>query len=98
MAESTLSKISWTEFRPDQRRLVTGAALTGAGMLLAAAGVGVLVYELARAGRSWTGSWSMPPAELASRTLHQAQTAAQSAAQAGRDAWGSYEESPLRRR
>ncbi|MFJ8821350.1 hypothetical protein ACIREE_06160 [Streptomyces sp. NPDC102467] len=98
MAESTLSKISWTEFRPERRRLVAGAALTGAGMLVATAGVGVLVYELARAGRTWTGSWGVPPAELASRTMHQAQTAAQSAAQAGRDAWSSYEESPLRRR
>jgi hypothetical protein len=94
MAESTFSKISWTEFRPDQRRLVTGAALTGAGMLVAAAGVGVLVYELARAGRTWTGGWEVPPTELAARALHQAQ----SAAQAGRDAWASYQESPVRSR
>ncbi|MCQ4212238.1 MULTISPECIES: hypothetical protein [Streptomyces] len=95
MADSTLSKISWTEFRPDQRRLVTGAALTGLGMLTAAAGVGVLVFELARAGRTWTGAWEVPPAELASRALHQAQSAAQSAAQAGREAWTSYQESPV---
>ncbi|MCX4644713.1 hypothetical protein ACWGDS_30940 [Streptomyces sp. NPDC055059] len=88
MAESTFSKISWTEFRPDQRRLTTGAALTGAGMLVSAAGVGLLVFELVRAGRSWTGSWEVSPGELASRTLHQAQTAAQ----AGRDAWRTYEE------
>ncbi|NEB78872.1 hypothetical protein G3I40_27165 [Streptomyces sp. SID14478] len=91
MAESTLSKISWSEFRPDQRRLVTGAAMTGVGMLVAAAGVGIMVYEVARAGRTWTGGWEVPPAELASRALHQAQ----SAAQAGREAWASYQESPL---
>ncbi|MGX1671350.1 hypothetical protein [Streptomyces sp. NPDC055400] len=88
MAESTFSKISWTEFRPDQGRLTTGAALTGAGMLVAAAGVGLLVFELVRAGRTWTSSWEVPPGELAARTLHQAQTAAQ----AGRDAWRTYEE------
>ncbi|MZD08470.1 hypothetical protein GTW43_25820 [Streptomyces sp. SID5785] len=93
MAESTFSKISWTEFRPDQRRLTVGAALTGLGMLTAAAGVGVLVFELARAGRTWTGSWETPPAELAQRALHQAQAAAQSAAQAGRDTWQTYQES-----
>ncbi|MFJ9035094.1 hypothetical protein ACIRF8_00675 [Streptomyces sp. NPDC102406] len=92
MAESTLSKISWTEFRPDRRRLVTGAALAGAGMLVAAAGAAVLTYELVRAGRTWTGGWQVPPAELASRAFHQAQ----SAAQAGRDAWTSYQESPVR--
>ncbi|MEU6847698.1 hypothetical protein ABZ930_38145 [Streptomyces sp. NPDC046716] len=92
MADSTFSKISWTEFRPDQRRLTVGAGLTGAGMLVAAAGVGVLVYELARAGRSWTGSWEVPPAELAQRALRQAQTAATSASRAGKDAWNSYEE------
>ncbi|MFI7342432.1 hypothetical protein ACIBUY_31375 [Streptomyces sp. NPDC050085] len=97
MADSTLSKISLTEFRPDQRRLVTGAVLTGVGMLAAAAGVGVLVYELARAGRTWTGSWEVPPTELASRAFHQAQTAAQSAAHAGRDAWSSYQETPVTR-
>ncbi|MFD8571234.1 hypothetical protein [Streptomyces sp. NPDC057694] len=92
MADSTFSKISWTEFRPDQRRLSVGAGLTGVGMLVAAAGVGVLVYELARAGRSWTGSWEVPPTELASRALRQAQTAAQTATKAGRDAWTTYEE------
>ncbi|MGW6139962.1 hypothetical protein ACWFRM_02665 [Streptomyces sp. NPDC055144] len=97
MAESTFSKISWTEFRPDQRRLAVGALLAGAGMLVATAGVGVLVYELARAGRNWTGSWEVPPTEMASRAFHQAQTAAQSAAQAGREAWTSYQESPVQR-
>ncbi|WP_406105750.1 hypothetical protein OG698_25945 [Streptomyces sp. NBC_01003] len=97
MAESTFSKISWTEFRPDQGRLTIGAALTGAGMLIGAAGVGLLVFELVRAGRNWTGTWEVPPTKLASRTFHQAQTAAQSAAQAGREAWTSYEESPVPR-
>ncbi|MFF2504995.1 hypothetical protein ACFVTY_16685 [Streptomyces sp. NPDC058067] len=92
MAESTFSKISWTEFHPDQRRLATGAALTGLGMLISAAGAGLLVYELARAGRTWTGSWDVHPTELASRTLHQAQAAAQSAKRAGREAWQSYDE------
>jgi hypothetical protein len=92
MAESAFSKISWTEFRPDQRRLAVGAALTGLGMLTAAAGVGVLVYEMARAGRTWTGGWDTPPAEMASRAFHQAQAAAQSAAQAGRSTWQTYQE------
>lgn len=92
MAESTLSKISWTEFRPDQRRLAAGAVLTGVGMLTAVAGVGVLVYELARAGRTWTGGWDVPPAEVAQRAFRQAQSAATSASRAGRDAWASYEE------
>ncbi|MER7201390.1 hypothetical protein CG723_24990 [Streptomyces sp. CB01635] len=91
MAESTFSKISWTEFRPDQGRLTTGAVLTGAGMLIGAAGVGLLVFELVRAGRTWTSSWEVPPGEMASRTLHQAQ----SAVQAGREAWTSYQESPV---
>ncbi|MCX4828499.1 hypothetical protein OG746_07150 [Streptomyces sp. NBC_01016] len=92
MADSTLSKISWTEFRPDRRRLGAGAVLTGIGTLTAMAGVGVLVYELARAGRSWTGSWDVPPSELAARTLHQAQAAATSATRAGRDTWQSFSE------
>ncbi|MEB8339838.1 hypothetical protein [Streptomyces endophyticus] len=92
MADSTLSKISWTEFRPDRRRLTAGAALTGVGTLTAMAGVGVLVYELARAGRSWTGSWEVPPSELATRALHQAQAVATSATRAGRDTWKSYQE------
>ncbi|MET9495578.1 hypothetical protein [Streptomyces sp. NPDC006552] len=92
MAESTLRTISLSDFRPDRRRLVTGAVVTGAGMLVAAAGVGVLAYELFRAGRTWTSAWQVPPAVLASRALHQAQ----SAAQAGRDAWTSYQETPVR--
>ncbi|GAA1350413.1 hypothetical protein [Streptomyces beijiangensis] len=86
---NSVSKISWTEFRPQQRTLATGAVLTGLGALTATVGIGVLVYELARAGRNWTGTWDVPPAELAARTLHQAQNAAQSAAQAGRDSWRS---------
>ncbi|MFI0241591.1 hypothetical protein [Streptomyces sp. NPDC016845] len=92
MADSTFSKISWTEFRPDQRRLVTGATLWGAGLLVSAVGMGVLAYEVVRAGRTWTGGWEVPPTEMASRAFHQAQ----SAAQAGRDAWLSYQETPLR--
>ncbi|MER5443500.1 hypothetical protein [Streptomyces sp. NPDC002790] len=92
MADSTLSKISWTEFRPDRRLLTVGAALTGIGTLTAMAGVGVLVYELARAGRSWTGSWDVPPTEMASRALHQAQAVATSASRAGRDTWKTYQE------
>jgi len=95
MADSTLPKISWTEFHPAKGRLAAGAALSGFGMLIAAAGVGVLVYELARAGRTWTGSWDVPPSELAARTLHQAQSAAQSAAHAGREAWNSYQETSV---
>ncbi|MEV0092364.1 hypothetical protein [Streptomyces sp. NPDC050738] len=87
MADTSVSKISWTEFRPQQRTLATGAALTALGALTATVGIGVLVYELARAGRNWTGTWDVPPTEMASRTLHQAQTAAQTAAKAGRDAW-----------
>ncbi|MEV5607906.1 hypothetical protein [Streptomyces sp. NPDC052225] len=94
MADSTFSKISWTEFRPNRSRLTAGAGLAGVGMIVATAGVGVLVYELARAGRSWTGSWEVPPTELASRALRQAQTATQSAAKAGREAWTSYAEAP----
>ncbi|MFD6619991.1 hypothetical protein ACFWFB_32640 [Streptomyces albidoflavus] len=92
MADSTFSRISWTEFRPNQRRLTTGATLWGAGLLISTVGVGVLAYELVRAGRTWTGSWEVPPGEMASRAFHQAQ----SAAQAGRDAWLSYQETPLR--
>ncbi|MFZ3569004.1 hypothetical protein ACOKM5_18780 [Streptomyces sp. BH097] len=92
MADSNLSKLSWTEFRPDRRRLGAGAVLTGVGALTAMAGFGVLVYELARAGRSWTGTWEVPPAELASRAFHQAQAAATSATRAGRDTWQSFSE------
>ncbi|MFI5661115.1 hypothetical protein [Streptomyces sp. NPDC051684] len=92
MADSTLSKISWNEFRPDRRRLTAGAALTGVGTLTAMAGVGVLVYELARAGRNWTGSWEVPPSEMATRAFHQAQAAATSATRAGRDTWQSFSE------
>ncbi|MCX3061618.1 hypothetical protein [Streptomyces beihaiensis] len=97
MAENTPSHpmVPWTEFRPDRRRLAAGAALIGVGTLVCAAGIGVLVYELTRAGRTWTGSWQVPPGELAHRTLHQAQTAAQSAAHAGRDAWQNYQEQAL---
>ncbi|WP_306322926.1 MULTISPECIES: hypothetical protein [unclassified Streptomyces] len=94
MADSTFSKISWTEFRPDRRRLTAGAALAGIGTLTAMAGAGFLVYELARAGRNWTGTWEVPPSELATRALHQAQAAATSAGRAGRDTWKSYSEQP----
>jgi hypothetical protein len=86
-ARPTVSRISWSEFRPKQRILATGAVLTGVGALTATVGIGVLAYEIARAGRNWTGTWDVPPTEMASRTFQQAQAAAQSAARAGRDAW-----------
>ncbi|MGY0492634.1 hypothetical protein [Streptomyces sp. WG-D5] len=92
MADSTYSKISWTEFRPERSRLTAGAVITGIGTLTAMAGIGVLVYELARAGRNWTGTWDVPPSEMAARTLHQAQAAATSATRAGRDTWQSFSE------
>ncbi|MHB9759676.1 hypothetical protein ACYBSK_35295 [Streptomyces sp. BYX5S] len=94
MADSTYSKISWTEFRPERSRLTAGAVLTGIGTLTAMAGIGVLVYEMVRAGRDWTGTWDVPPAELATRAMHQAQAAATSASRAGRDTWKSFSEQP----
>jgi len=80
------SQIPWSGFRPDTRMLGLGASLIGAGALLGAAGAGVLLATLTRAGRSWMNSWEVPPSELAARRLRQAQTAAQ----AGRDAWNSH--------
>jgi hypothetical protein len=70
---------------PDVRTgpLITGAALWGAGALLALAGVAVSGSHLVAATRRWVREMEVPPNELARIKWGQARTAAA----AGTAAW-----------
>lgn len=63
--------------------LVTGAALVGAGGLLALAGLAVGGSHLISAIRQWVREMEVPPSELA----RQKWAKAQAAAMAGANAW-----------
>lgn len=77
------NQIQLSDFRPNTRLLTAGAVTTAVGALVAAAGATLVVSALASAGRSWVRTWETAPSVLATRTLRQAQ----SAAQAAQDAW-----------
>jgi hypothetical protein len=81
MSTSTQKSSSRPEFRTGP--LVTGAALVGAGTLLALAGLAVGGSHLLSATRRWIREMEVPPAELAKIKWAQAKTAAA----AGTAAW-----------
>jgi hypothetical protein len=81
MSDSTQESSSWPELRTGP--LITGAALVGAGTLLALAGLAVGGSHLLSATRRWIREMEVPPSELAKIKWAQAKTAAA----AGTAAW-----------
>jgi hypothetical protein len=81
MSTSTQKSSSRPELRTGP--LVTGAALVGAGTLLALAGLAVGGSHLLSATRRWIREMEVPPGELAKIKWAQAKTAAA----AGTAAW-----------
>jgi hypothetical protein len=81
MSDSTQTSSSWPELRTGP--LITGAALVGAGTLLALAGLAVGGSHLLSATRRWIREMEVPPSELAKIKWAQAKTAAA----AGTAAW-----------
>jgi hypothetical protein len=67
--------------------LITGAALLGAGALIALVGLAVGGGHLVAATRRWVKEMEVPPSELARQKWAQAKTAAAAAAAAGTSAW-----------
>jgi hypothetical protein len=81
MSDSTERNSSWPELRTGP--IITGAALVGAGALIAMAGLAVGGSHLFSATRRWIREMDVPPSELA--RLRWAQ--AKNAAAAGTAAW-----------
>jgi hypothetical protein len=81
MSDSAQESSSWPELRTGP--LITGAALVGAGTLLALAGLAVGGSHLLSATRRWIREMEVPPSELAKIKWAQAKTAAA----AGTAAW-----------
>jgi hypothetical protein len=81
MSTSTEQSSSWPELRTGP--LITGAALVGAGALIALAGLAVGGSHLVSATRRWIREMEVPPREQARIKWAQAKTAAA----AGADAW-----------
>lgn len=81
MSTSTQRSSSWPEVRTGP--IVTGAALFGAGALIALAGLAVGGTHLFSATRQWIREMEVPPTEQARIKWAQAKTAAA----AGTAAW-----------
>ena len=81
MSTSTQSSSSWPELRTGP--IVTGAALVGAGALIALAGLAVGGTHLFSATRRWIREMEVPPSEQARIKWAQAKNAAA----AGTAAW-----------
>ena len=81
MSTSTEQSSSWPEFRTGP--MITGAALVGAGALIALAGLAVGGSHLFAATRRWIRDMDVPPSEQARIKWAQAK----SAAAAGTAAW-----------
>jgi hypothetical protein len=81
MSTSTQQSSSWPELRTGP--MVTGAALVGAGALIALAGLAVGGTHLVSATRRWIQEMEVPPREQARIKWAQAKTAAA----AGAAAW-----------
>jgi hypothetical protein len=81
MSTSTQQKNSWPEVRTGP--VITGAALFGAGALIALAGLAVGGTHLLSATRQWIRAMEVPPTEQARIKWAQAKTAAA----AGTAAW-----------
>ena len=83
MSNSTEQNSSWPELRTGP--IITGAALVGAGALIAMAGLAVGGSHLFSATRRWIQEMEVPPTEQARIKWAQAKTAAA----AGTAAWQS---------
>ena len=81
MSTSTQRSSSWPELRTGP--IITGAALFGAGALIALAGLAVGGTHLFSATRRWIQEMEVPPSEQARIKWAQAKTAAA----AGTAAW-----------
>jgi hypothetical protein len=81
MSTSTEQSSSWPELRTGP--MITGAALVGAGALIALAGLAVGGSHLFAATRRWIRDMDVPPSEQARIKWAQAK----SAAAAGTAAW-----------
>lgn len=81
MSTSTQHDSSWPELRTGP--IITGAALVGAGALIALAGLAVGGTHLFAATRRWIREMEVPPSEQARIKWAQAK----SAAAAGTAAW-----------
>jgi hypothetical protein len=81
MSTSTQRSSSWPEVRTGP--VITGAALFGAGALIALAGLAVGGTHLFSATRQWIREMEVPPSEQARIKWAQAKTAAA----AGTAAW-----------
>ena len=81
MSTSTQQSSSWPELRTGP--IITGAALVGAGALIALAGFAVGGSHLFSATRRWIREMEVPPSEQARIKWGQAR----SAAAAGTAAW-----------
>jgi hypothetical protein len=81
MSTSTQRSSSWPEVRTGP--VITGAALFGAGALIALAGLAVGGTHLFSATRQWIRAMEVPPTEQARIKWAQAKTAAA----AGTAAW-----------
>lgn len=81
MSTSTQQSSSWPELRTGP--IITGAALVGAGALIALAGLAVGGTHVVSATRRWILEMEVPPSELAKIKWAQAR----SAAAAGTAAW-----------
>jgi len=69
----------------NRRLMVGGAALIGAGGVLAATGILLGTYAVVTATRQWMKQLEVPPSEIARRRLHQARSAGAAAAEAWRN-------------
>lgn len=76
--------------RVNRGLLVGGAALTGIGSLLGAAGAVMLCAAVAMAGRDWMRNLESRPTAFAQRALHEARVAST----AGWEAWRAEHGSP----
>ncbi len=81
MSNSTQVSGNFPEFRTGP--LITGAALVGAGAMVALAGLAVGGSHLISATRRWVQAMEVPPSEVAKAKWTQARTAAA----AGTAAW-----------
>ncbi|MFD9127375.1 hypothetical protein [Kitasatospora sp. NPDC059571] len=73
----------FSQFRVNRTLLITGAAMSGFGAVLALTGTVIVVTTLASAGRSWAQQMETPPSAMAAKAMQQAKAASL----AGLEAW-----------
>ncbi len=89
MSTSTQESSSWPELRTGP--LITGAALVGAGAMIALAGLAVGGSHLFSATRRWIQEMEVPPSEQARIKWAQAKTAAAAGAAAWQNGVSAHE-------